>query len=171
MRWTLWREAGSHPPDETSAADGEVAWSWRRDPGATLAETNVPLATGARKAASPGRVRISRKTIARGKPGCLGCTCQTRVLSFATLAHGAAGASSARLSLRPLFGEGKRNYKTQVKSRRENESVCLWSPTVVIARLAAFAEASASQVRKPRRSLVEALAETGPGDPVFQRRL
>src|SRR5689334_5093847 len=28
------------------------------------------------------RARISRKTIARGKPGCLGCTCQTRVRSF-----------------------------------------------------------------------------------------
>jgi hypothetical protein len=34
-----------------------------------------PSATGARKAASPGRARISRNTIARGKPGCLGCTC------------------------------------------------------------------------------------------------
>ena len=40
--------------------------------------------TGARKAASPGRARISRKTIARGKPGCLGCTCQNRVHSFAS---------------------------------------------------------------------------------------
>jgi len=35
----------------------------------------VAPATGARKAASPGRARISRKTIARGRPGCLGCTC------------------------------------------------------------------------------------------------
>src|SRR4029434_2183436 len=48
----------------------------------------------------------SRKTIARGKPGCLGCTCQNRVHSFATFAHGAAGAVGARLSLRPLFEEG-----------------------------------------------------------------
>src|SRR5215475_11337707 len=38
--------------------------------------------TGARKAASPGRARISRQTIARGRPGCLGCTCLTRVRSF-----------------------------------------------------------------------------------------
>jgi hypothetical protein len=36
---------------------------------------NLPPATGARKAASPERARISRKPIARGKPGCLGCTC------------------------------------------------------------------------------------------------
>jgi hypothetical protein len=43
-------------------------------------------ATGARKAASPGRARISRKTIARGKPGCLGCTCGlTRVHFCSTL--------------------------------------------------------------------------------------
>jgi hypothetical protein len=68
-----------------AAAYGEVVWSWRRDPGATLAGS-IPLTTGARKAASPGRVRISRKTIARGKPGCLGCTCGlTRVLFCSTL--------------------------------------------------------------------------------------
>jgi hypothetical protein len=67
--------------------------------------------TGARKAASPGRARISRKAIARGKPGCLGCTCQNRVLSFATFAHGAAGAVGARLSLRPLLKRGTMNLQ------------------------------------------------------------
>jgi hypothetical protein len=81
-------------PTKTPAADGEVVWSWRRDPGATLARS-IALTTGARKAASPGRVRISRKTIARGKPGCPGCTCQTRVHSSATLAHGGLRAQSA----------------------------------------------------------------------------
>ena len=65
---------GVFPPDENAAAYGEIVWSWRRDPGATLAGV-FPLTTGARKAASPRRVRISRKTIARGKPGCPGCTC------------------------------------------------------------------------------------------------
>ena len=54
-------------PGETPAAAGEIVWSWRRDPGATPAET-ILSATGARKAASPGRAGISRKTIARGKP-------------------------------------------------------------------------------------------------------
>src|SRR5206468_7879418 len=93
-----------------AAAYGEVVWSWRRDPGATSAEF-LP-ATGARKAASPGRSRISRKTIARGKPGCLGCTCSlTRVLSFTTFAHGTAGAVSARLSLRPLIKRGPTRCK------------------------------------------------------------
>src|ERR1700757_1683988 len=113
MRWPRQSQAqrpgfrkGSRPgAGRKKAAYGEVVWSWRRDPGATLAGS-IPLTTGARKAASPGRVRISRKTIARGKSGCLGCTCQNRVHSFAVFAHGAAGAVGARLSLRPLEGEG-----------------------------------------------------------------
>ena len=33
---------------------------------------------------SPGRARISRKAIARGRPGCPGCTCQSRVRLFTT---------------------------------------------------------------------------------------
>ena len=33
MRWTPWRQAGFGPPGETFTADGEVVWSWRRDPG------------------------------------------------------------------------------------------------------------------------------------------
>jgi hypothetical protein len=41
---------------------------------------------GGKKRRSPGRSRISRKTIARGKPGCPGCTCSsTRVLFCSTL--------------------------------------------------------------------------------------
>jgi hypothetical protein len=70
-----------------------------------------PAGNGGKKAASPGRARISRKAIARGKPGCLGCTCLTRVHSFSTLAHGAAGAVGARLSLRPLFSRGTPNLQ------------------------------------------------------------
>src|SRR5215510_16556574 len=73
---------GSFPPDENAAAYGEVVWSWRRDPGVKLADS-VPLTTVARKAAHRGAHEISRKTIARGKLGCLGCTCgSTRVLSL-----------------------------------------------------------------------------------------
>jgi hypothetical protein len=86
---------------KTLTAYGEVVWSWRRDPGVKLARSIAP-ATVARKAAHRGEHEGSRKTIARGKPGCLGCTCLIRVLSFTTSAHGAAGAVGARLSLRPL---------------------------------------------------------------------
>ncbi len=64
---------------KTLAAYGEVLWSWRRDPGVKLAG-GVPLTTVARKAAHRGEHEISRKTIARGRPGCPGCTCSsTRV--------------------------------------------------------------------------------------------
>jgi hypothetical protein len=72
---------------------------------ATLASIPAGLCwrgNGGKRGRSPGRVRISRKAIAWGKPGCLGCTCQNRVHSTLRSAHGAAGAASARLSLRPL---------------------------------------------------------------------
>src|SRR5439155_11746089 len=36
MRWTPWRQAGFGSPGETFTADGEVVWSWRRDPGVKL---------------------------------------------------------------------------------------------------------------------------------------
>jgi hypothetical protein len=105
LRWTLRRQRGANRADENahSVRRSRVVLAprpWRYVGG------NPPPATGARKAASPGRARISRKTIARGKPGCPGCTCSlTRVLSSATLAHGTAGAVGARLSLRPLRKE------------------------------------------------------------------
>src|SRR5947199_9990472 len=67
---------------------------------------------GGKKGRSPGRSRISRKTIARGKPGCPGCTCQTRVHSTHYLAHGDAGAVGARLSLRPCVPEICQNVTT-----------------------------------------------------------
>jgi hypothetical protein len=93
MRWTRqsqayrldFRKGSRSAAGRKAAAYGEVVWSWRRDPGATLAGI-LPLTTGARKAASPGRSRISRKPIARGKPGCPGCTCSlTRVHFCSTL--------------------------------------------------------------------------------------
>src|ERR1700752_1082529 len=103
--------SGDLSSDETSAADGEVVWSWRRDPGATSAEI-LRRQRGQERPPPRGEHEGNRKTIARGKPGCLGCTCQNRVLSFATLAHGAAGASSARLSLRPLSERGTMNFQS-----------------------------------------------------------
>ena len=74
LRWTLRRQAGSSrrtkTPQRTAKSCGPgaaiLALRWRGI---------SPPATGARKAASPGRAPISRKAIARGKPGCPGCTC------------------------------------------------------------------------------------------------
>ena len=102
-------------------------WSWRRDPGVYPA-CLCGLGNGDNKGRSPGRARISRQTIARGKPGCPGCTCSsTRVLSSTTFAHGTAGAVGARLSLRPLRFGGTMNGQTSGNWCRENESAC---PTV-----------------------------------------
>jgi hypothetical protein len=123
LRWTLRRQVRSSP-DESAAAYGEVVWSWRRDPGATSAGA-FPPATGARKAASPGRARISRKTIARGKPGCLGCTCGlTRVLFCRTLRTRDCGRSRRPAFPAPFSREGQRDCITRARSRRGNENVC-----------------------------------------------
>jgi hypothetical protein len=53
-------------PDETFAAYGEIVWSWRRDPGVYPARL-CGLGNGDNQGRSPGRARISRKAIARGK--------------------------------------------------------------------------------------------------------
>jgi hypothetical protein len=51
------------------AADGEIVWSWRSDAGAKFAKMLTRLAgDGGNQAWSPGRSRISRKTIAQGRP-------------------------------------------------------------------------------------------------------
>ena len=69
------------------------------------------VATVAKEAVHRGEHEGNRKTIARGKPGCLGCTCQIRVHSFSTSAHGDADAVGARLSLRPLTSEGAKKVQ------------------------------------------------------------
>src|SRR4051794_15923773 len=56
------------------SAYGEVVWSWRRDRGVYFAGGYL-ADNGDNQRRSPGRARISRKAIARGKSGCLGCTC------------------------------------------------------------------------------------------------
>ena len=50
-------------------ADGEIVWSWRSDAGAKVVKTLTRLTgDGGNQAWSPGRSRISRKTIAQGRP-------------------------------------------------------------------------------------------------------
>jgi hypothetical protein len=77
-----------------------------------------PAGDGGKKRRSPGRARISRKTIARGRSGCLGCTCssKTRVLCFALFAHGSTGAVGARPSLPPLLKREQKNSQNSGKN-------------------------------------------------------
>src|SRR5450755_3398563 len=59
----------AHHQTSDVIADGEIVWSWRSDAGAKLAKTLTRLADdGGNQAWSPGRSRISRKTIAQGRP-------------------------------------------------------------------------------------------------------
>src|SRR5262245_7781220 len=136
MRWTLRRQVRASAPDENAAAYGEVVWSWRRDPGATL--TGVfPPATGARKAASPGRARISRKTIARGKSGCLGCTLSNPCAFFHY--HRTRCCGRSRRPAFPAPSVRERDNELVAlgrKTSREYENVRLPSYSAVIARLA-----------------------------------
>ena len=60
----------------------------------------------ARKPGHRGEHDISVKTIAWGMPGVSGVTVVTMLVCFFTFAHKAAGASSARHSLRPLILDG-----------------------------------------------------------------
>ena len=112
-------------PGETSAAYGKVVWSWRRDRGVYPARLVAGSATVTKNAAHRGEHEVNRQTIARGKPGCLGCTCLIRVRFLSTIAHGAAGAVSARLSLRPLFRRGTR------KSQNPGENHAAGTRTLV----------------------------------------
>ena len=101
---------GFYSPGETFTADGEVVWSWRRDPGVKL-RGKSQMATVARKAASPGRARNKPSNHCVGKAGMTGCTCGDLLVSFFTFGREAAGAVGARLSLRPLFTRGTTNLQ------------------------------------------------------------
>ena len=75
--------SGALAPDENAAAYGEVVWSWRRDPGVNPPRLVAGAATVTIKAAHRGEHEANRQTIARGKPGCLGCTCSSTPVLFA----------------------------------------------------------------------------------------
>ena len=113
LRWTLWRQRGANRADENAGSVRRSRVVLAPRPWRQSAQPSGGAATVTIKAAHRGEHEGNRKTIARGKPGCLGCTCLIRVLPFTTIAHGAAGASSARLSLRPLLEEGQRDCKTR----------------------------------------------------------
>ena len=54
-------------PDENAAAYGEVVWSWRRDPGATLAVS--PADNGGKKGRFPGESTYKPSNHCAGKAG------------------------------------------------------------------------------------------------------
>jgi hypothetical protein len=64
------------------------------------------------------------KTIAQGRPDETGEPVVTTLVCFLSFAREAAGATGTRLSLRPLFSEGRRIVHRSGASRRENAEVC-----------------------------------------------
>ena len=89
-----------------------------------------PADDGDKKRRSPGRARISRKDIARGKPGCLGCTCRpARVLRHAGCpcapVHGIYGRSQRPAFPAPSTFRGTTRLQNSGKSCRENVFGCL----------------------------------------------
>src|SRR6187402_3618434 len=95
---------------------------------ATVASIHAGLCwhgNGDNQRRSPGRARISRKTIARGKPGCLGCTCLIRVRFLFSL-HTVLRAQSAPGFPCALSSERDNEFEiARGKSCRENAVGCL----------------------------------------------
>src|ERR1700730_1753761 len=71
-----------------------------------------PRSDGGKRARSPGRHEISRKTIAQGRSDCFGEPVVTTLVCLFHFACEAAGAASTRLSLRPLLFEGQFSWQS-----------------------------------------------------------
>src|SRR3989440_3326922 len=103
-------------PDENAKAYGQVVWSWRRDAGAKLAASMLP-ATVTTSPLHRGEHEVSRKAIAQGMSDCLRCPVCSCAPFLRTLAHETAGAARTRHSLRPLFGEGGKEFASLGRNR------------------------------------------------------
>jgi hypothetical protein len=111
MRWT--HTAGRNCcATSGGCADGEVVWSWRSDAGAKFRRYDL-RGDGGNQAWSPGRSRISRKTIAQGRPDDPPVPV---VLPRAFCCTRAMGAVGTRPSLRPLIFEGETKTTTRTPS-------------------------------------------------------
>jgi hypothetical protein len=109
--------------DKTSdvAADGEIVWSWRPDAGAKFLRSKLLRGDGGKKPGSPGRSRISRKTIAQGRPDVSGPACGScRVLFCCTRAMGASSAPGLPCAL--CCSGGLRT--TRARQRAETADAC-----------------------------------------------
>src|SRR5205814_2709456 len=83
------------------------------------------MATVTKNAAHRGEHEVSRKTIARGKPGCLGCTCLIRVRFFHFCTRCCGRSQRPAFPAPSVRERGDELAKLRRKPRRENESACL----------------------------------------------
>ena len=119
MRWTLASSTANG-----SAAYGKVVWSWRRDPGATLARSIAP-ANGGKKGRFPGEITKETVKPLRGESRDVSVVPVVLPPCALLYAHGTTGAASARLSLRPLQGRGTTRLQNSGRSCRGNADVRL----------------------------------------------
>src|SRR5438128_7326896 len=104
MRWTPGRQAGFGSPGETFTADGDVVWSWRRDPGVKLLVR--PMQRRWQKRPLTGESTKQLLKPLRGESRVVPAEpVVSTLVCFFHYANEAAGAVSARLSLRPLLSE------------------------------------------------------------------
>jgi hypothetical protein len=95
-------------------ADGEVVWSWRPKVLALSPSEAEKLrgGDGGKRDGSPRRVRISRKTTARGRPECLRLYLWSRALAQSFL-RGGPGCSGHPAFPAPLFFGGRSHFITR----------------------------------------------------------
>ena len=92
-------------------ADGKAVWSWHPDAGVKFCGSNLARRWWLTSPVHQGDHGVTVKTIAQGMPGDLGePVVTTLVCSTLPTAYEAAGASSIRHSLRPLFAKGAKNF-------------------------------------------------------------
>jgi hypothetical protein len=127
-------------------------------------------ATVARKAAHRGEHEVSRKAIARGKPGCLGCTCQIRVRFCCTFCTRCCGRSRRPAFPAPsVFRRGMKTGKTRTHRAAGTVSHTLRSliiesgkcgPTVIarLDRATQYSRGVSNQIERPRRTGYPAFA-------------
>src|SRR5690349_2838735 len=113
MRWTRCARL-----TRACNADGEVVWFWRPDAGAKSwgMETSLRM-TVARKPGHREEHEVSRKPLRRESRNA-----SVDLWSYprAFCCTGPTGATSTRLSLRPLFDERVKRTQTSGATRREN---------------------------------------------------
>jgi hypothetical protein len=126
-----------------------------------------PANDGGKRARSPGRSRISRKTIAQGRPDDPPVPV---VLPRAFCCTRTAGAVGTRLSLRPLFFRGPNDQSnTRANLRRDREAVAAHGVAVSKSNLS---HTAAVIVREGGRSSIpEASARESRGHGVLDTRM
>ena len=122
-----WAAAGVRvisSPGETSAAAGEVVWSWRRDPGATL--VGFPAGYGGKKGRFPGESAYKPSNHCAGKAGMSRLYLSNPCAFFSTHCTRVLRVPPAPGFPCALYSrEGQRDAELGRRTRREKESTCL----------------------------------------------